>query len=1456
MTVLVALDVTTTVIVTIDVVSMAAYGDGLEEAEAYLRAVHKSYPILKQDCFIDHCTFADVKKIIKESSTSDKYWSSLACVKYKGACPMDGSWGDWGVWGDCSVRCGAGTRSRTRTCDKPPPQFGGHVCLGLWVEQQTCIQRNCPFSVADTFTEWTEWSSCSSPCDSYGTQFSTRVCLKHGGCNMNGVLTPFINRTRPCFKGPCSQHGGWSLWTDWTDCSARCGTGRQSRLRLCDSPYPTGGLNCDGHPLDFKVCTGTRCSMEPSISALKAKIHEGMSKTILAEDVTLGVNDEFLTGPLNSLAERLYLSWTSWSHCTASCGGGQRMRTRHCEPHIPLIVQSKCEGEVVQEQFCNIHVCPVSGGWTQWLPWTPCSTTCGIGQRHRYRECSSPLPKNGGFCPGDSSRVETCVQPACPEGTSWSHWSEWSMCSESCGGGLRMRERSRQKILTPSNELTEPERIEEKLPCNTQPCPENGGWATWGEWSKCSAACGMGYRERDRTCTDPAPMQGGAACIGPGTDVTHCYSGPCRDEDDQAIHLDPTSWLHYPPYNRPEKYLAIYLHFKPISSNGMILHRHRKCSDNDNTEEDGKHEANEETNLNDFDVCRVLVDVQLKDEKPMLRVHVNDVSLTITSNVSLALGKWHELLVEVLSSGASLRVNDRERVEAIYPKTVNIDLDFDAYMTIGFVNNQSYGFTGSICTLSVNFRTLELFASTDWEGQGIAINRHSVSVENINPIVQMPHLHGIYYSSLRLPKAEQLSLQVTVAVDEPDGLLMYVPGEKESSFLSLGLRKAKMDVCLQCGYQPVCHLTEPFKVHQWYHVAVTVDKQEVELRVDQGKAAQFTCSGSPFVPRHYIHIGGRDAEHWRAVEHITNYTKGFFGAIGSLLLNGQSVSFKHDPILSRDGRLNPYGFSKASRITPVFEHKSSIVSLHCEIDPSEGKEERVHVMWLYSDTIIRPSALVEIIEPVGEPNKIGTLLMQPEGHKEGLYSCLISRDGRLVLTHVYPLFRQATSTGHILICLGLRKRPPKFMDENATLLQKEVELTSDTETTTTTFESHHLAITPGVVSRQSMTVRDDMRRLSQDRRSSYSQKCPPEPVTYTKYSCDIMPNADNVWPDSTEGFQNVEASYKGIPEDDSQFYFNIRGGMPSRRSFILRNHRVWPGKDYAANYKQNLSLCQCPPELVTCTDMESTSDAISSRETVCPDSAVGFENAKVLHAGGQSAFRITPGVGSRRSLTVRNDLVGPGKDRRTTSSQNARFCKYPQEPVINNDTQYSCDTMSLTETVWPDSERGYENAEASHVGIQGGKNQYALRIQKQDFNNVSQPANASNLRRRLSSMVDFSIHGMSSPDIVATTNPSRQMNNPSRTLMKQSSLWRMTVGTSRRKNAYWRTTIGTCVMPSGSIAATRASNMKRSSGRRLGKDSSQSAISSICNRGICFPKLLRQQTYIHSNSKIRFLEFL
>lgn len=61
----------------------------------------------------------------------------------------------------------------------------------------------------------------------------------------------------------CADDGGWSQWSDWTDCSAACGAGRQSRLRLCDSPFPTGGLYCLANPLDFRLCKGDNCAGQP-----------------------------------------------------------------------------------------------------------------------------------------------------------------------------------------------------------------------------------------------------------------------------------------------------------------------------------------------------------------------------------------------------------------------------------------------------------------------------------------------------------------------------------------------------------------------------------------------------------------------------------------------------------------------------------------------------------------------------------------------------------------------------------------------------------------------------------------------------------------------------------------------------------------------------------------------------------------------------------------------------------------------------------------------------------------------------------------------------------------------------------------------------------------------------------------------------------------------------------------
>ena len=41
---------------------------------------------------------------------------------------VNGRWGEWSSWSDCSVSCGIGERSATRSCDNPPPINGGLHC--------------------------------------------------------------------------------------------------------------------------------------------------------------------------------------------------------------------------------------------------------------------------------------------------------------------------------------------------------------------------------------------------------------------------------------------------------------------------------------------------------------------------------------------------------------------------------------------------------------------------------------------------------------------------------------------------------------------------------------------------------------------------------------------------------------------------------------------------------------------------------------------------------------------------------------------------------------------------------------------------------------------------------------------------------------------------------------------------------------------------------------------------------------------------------------------------------------------------------------------------------------------------------------------------------------------------------------------------------------------------------
>lgn len=72
-------------------------------------------------------------------------------------------------------------------------------------------------------------------------------CSGRGACvsEANGVCDCDIGYRGDACEEPVPQDGGWSEWSDWSECSFECGGGTRSRTRACTAPAPLrGGLDC------------------------------------------------------------------------------------------------------------------------------------------------------------------------------------------------------------------------------------------------------------------------------------------------------------------------------------------------------------------------------------------------------------------------------------------------------------------------------------------------------------------------------------------------------------------------------------------------------------------------------------------------------------------------------------------------------------------------------------------------------------------------------------------------------------------------------------------------------------------------------------------------------------------------------------------------------------------------------------------------------------------------------------------------------------------------------------------------------------------------------------------------------------------------------------------------------------------------------------------------------------
>ncbi|EDV24297.1 uncharacterized protein TRIADDRAFT_26287 [Trichoplax adhaerens] len=110
----------------------------------------------------------------------------------------------------------------------------------------------------------------------------------------------------------------------------------------------------------------------------------------------------------------------------------------------------------------------------------------------------------------------------------WSSWENWSSCSRSCGkGGRRIRRRTCSNPPRQRNgKDCQGEELQSEECGATIPCVD-GQWSKWSRWTKCSASCGFGVRQRSRSCTSPPPSNGGKECAGSSLQNKRCFLSLC-----------------------------------------------------------------------------------------------------------------------------------------------------------------------------------------------------------------------------------------------------------------------------------------------------------------------------------------------------------------------------------------------------------------------------------------------------------------------------------------------------------------------------------------------------------------------------------------------------------------------------------------------------------------------------------------------------------------------------------------------------------------------------------------------------------------------------------------------------------------------------------------------------------------------------------------------------------------
>ncbi|XP_067043371.1 uncharacterized protein [Acropora muricata] len=321
---------------------------------------------------------------------------------------------------------------------------------------------------------------------------------------------------------PADVNGGFSSWSQWTECSKDCGGGTRVRERTCTNPPPSGnGIGCAGDAEESEKCNEFQCPDPCKRSLDVGLIIDGSASVGAANfkkalDFLVDLVGHLAVSPQGTHVAVIVYDTQATLHFNLASSGYHTLSKLQSAIRGLSYLGKDTRTDVALEMAAE-KIFSSSGGDRNDVDNLLIVLTGGKthAASKPYEDVVLPLQKKGvrTVAVGVSGKIDDkeLLKIAAGNAKYFTHLNDFDdlkknlakIVQDSCQGAGDV----------------------------------DGAWSSWSSWTQCSKTCGGGVKARRRSCTNPPPNRNGQSCAGQIGETAACSENPCPIPCTKALDI-------------------------------------------------------------------------------------------------------------------------------------------------------------------------------------------------------------------------------------------------------------------------------------------------------------------------------------------------------------------------------------------------------------------------------------------------------------------------------------------------------------------------------------------------------------------------------------------------------------------------------------------------------------------------------------------------------------------------------------------------------------------------------------------------------------------------------------------------------------------------------------------------------------------------------------------------------